>query len=279
MRFTTFRPRSLPRLTRDLNAGLPGRLSADEQFNSFTAVVDIDAGAEVTITNQLRNVGGQRIIPGEWAVIDAAGAGIGSVVKGDEAWTTEHLHLKNTSDLNGQFRIRFTERPRDAANPSTAPLVAPSQPSVEVVDWPSQYARFSKAANQTVPTNTTSWQTVGIDTEDEDPSSGFSLSSDVITVPRAGYCDIDFFITDLEATAYLGINLRLYNTATSAVAYTFNQYQIDANVATGAAWPRRRILIASAGHTFRWEWKTDSNTTTAAARGAVQTTFTYVPDA
>lgn len=123
MNFSTLRPRT--KAARDLNAGLPRRLRTDEQLNTYVATVEIGAGEEAVITNHLRDVGGRRIVPGEWQVIDAAGAPIGAVVRGTTAWTDSHLTLRNTATTPGQFRVRFVERPQVQGDSSTQQLVAP----------------------------------------------------------------------------------------------------------------------------------------------------------
>lgn len=274
MKFSTVHANNPTKAARDLNAGLAARLAADAQFNCFVVIVNIDAGAEVKIPNRLRDVGGNSIIPGEWSVIDAAGASAGAVGRGSTKWTKDFLYIQNNSERNGQFRIRFLERPQRDDDASTERLVAPEQPAADP-DAATLYGVFSYTGNQTIPTNSTSWTTVTIDAEDADPADLFSIASNEVTAGRTGTADMQFYISDLEATAYLGVNLRLYDVTAAAVVFTYKQYQIDTDVANAALWPRRRASL-TAGHAYRMEWKTDASGTTAAARGAVEWGIYYV---
>ena len=124
MKFKTPQPGNVGETFRDLGTGFNKGLSIADQFNSFTATVTINAGSTVTIANQLTDGQGNRIIPREWQVIDAAGASGGSIGRATTAWTTTHLYLKNQGNINGQFKIRFMERPKD--HEDDLPLVAPA---------------------------------------------------------------------------------------------------------------------------------------------------------
>ena len=94
----------------DLNTLLNKRITYEDQFNSFTVNVQINANQEAKITNQLKNVQGQRIIPGKWEVIDAVNAPSGAPMRGSTPWTKEFLYITNKSASNGSFTLRFFER-------------------------------------------------------------------------------------------------------------------------------------------------------------------------
>ena len=134
MKFSTFHAKNAQKAVDDLNAGLTRRLRTEDQFNSFVTTVTINANTEVAIANQLKDIGGRKIIPGEWQVIDSAGAVAGAIKRGSTTWTSSRLYLKNDSTLDGQFKVRFLERKR--VKEDDIPLVDPASgltpPSVYV---------------------------------------------------------------------------------------------------------------------------------------------------
>jgi hypothetical protein len=133
MKFQKFNPKLYTsKAANSLSTGITRRLTPDDQFNSFVATITLNAGEERFLANTLRDMGGNRIVPGEWQVIDSAGAPAGAVARGNTAWTQDRLYLRNTSEINGQFRIRFMARarnnPQDLA--TTAPLKDPGTAAV-----------------------------------------------------------------------------------------------------------------------------------------------------
>jgi len=84
---------------RELRTGLD-LLSFNENFESFTATLDINASSEVFIRNQF-----QRGRPSQWFLVDANGDS--NIVRGDEPWTDEFLYLKNVGSNNATVTVMF----------------------------------------------------------------------------------------------------------------------------------------------------------------------------
>jgi len=99
----------LQSLMRDLNAGLNGRLTFDDQFNTFLLEDETIAnGATAEIVNRLMDVNGNKIIPSQWWVVDSVTNG-GPLFRGATAWTKDFLYLKNGGSAGGTFTVRFFE--------------------------------------------------------------------------------------------------------------------------------------------------------------------------
>ncbi len=109
MKFTTLKASSPNKAQRELNAGLTRRLKFSDQFNCFDTEITAEASEEVMIPNYLRDVGGNSKIPSEWAVIDARGAAMGSLMRGATEWTKDKLYVTNMAATTGTFTIRFFE--------------------------------------------------------------------------------------------------------------------------------------------------------------------------
>lgn len=79
----------MPRWLKDLALGLT-KLSFNDNFESFTVSVTINAGQELAIRNGLRtgNIPNQRIIV-------RGGPGSESVVDGLQSWNSDFVYLKN----------------------------------------------------------------------------------------------------------------------------------------------------------------------------------------
>ena len=106
MKFNFFS--GLQSLMRDLNAGLNGRLTFDDQFNTFTVTVTISNGATERIENRLMDVNGNKIVPSQWIVVNAVTNG-GPLFRGATAWDKDFLYLKNGGSAGGTFTVRFFE--------------------------------------------------------------------------------------------------------------------------------------------------------------------------
>jgi hypothetical protein len=96
MRFSLESSRDLQDLIKKLSTGLK-KLDIEENMETYKITgVDIPASSEKKIENKLK------FIPTQYIITSQQGAG--QVTKGDNAWTRNHLFLKN----NGSSAVTIT---------------------------------------------------------------------------------------------------------------------------------------------------------------------------
>ena len=253
MRFSTNQPKGQDKTTRDLNVGLTKRMRPDDQFNSFVTEVTIAAGETVGVPNFLKDTGGATVIPGEWAVIDSAGAPAGALVRGSEEWTANKLYLKNTSDNNGVFRLRFLQRSR--RTPNESPLVAPTQGAQSI------YAIITGDASQTVPATGTGYTKATLDAVVSE-NGDFSVSSDNITIPKSGIYLAALTLVDLVSTANNGVLVKIYNVTDSADVQIWSKAQLEANINVNC--DALFVVNLDSSKSYAIYWVTETGTTASA---------------
>lgn len=82
----------------ELDVGLQS-LTLDDNFAGFEVTVDIAAGAEAKIPNQLR-----KRVPTRRIILRSNSA---SIVDGDTAWDEQFVYMKNTGASSATVTIHF----------------------------------------------------------------------------------------------------------------------------------------------------------------------------
>lgn len=91
----------MTKIIRELQVGLT-RLKFTDNFESFKTTVNIPAGAEVSIRNELRS----GLVPTE-RIILRGGTGTEDVVDGDSTWNNNFVYLKNNGASTAIVTVLF----------------------------------------------------------------------------------------------------------------------------------------------------------------------------
>lgn len=254
------RARTVTHSLKEIKNALYGKLSLDDNLQSFVAEVVIDSGATVRVRNELS------AIPTEWVVVDSLNAPVGAVARANINWDQEYLYLQNTSVYSGTFKIRFYAGKSTDRQLKNNNLVIDTNPSTS--NEPT-YAEVDGDSGQTIPNQTTGYTTPTIGAVVEQ-NGGISVSSDLFTMPVGTYLLI-WHLVDVVSTANNGVYLRVYNITTGTPAKEFQKVQLEANI-NGTFTASMLVRITSSTDEYALQWRTET-ATTASAQAASKIIF------
>ena len=228
---------------KDLRVGQDRSSTFNDQFDSFSAKVTINARTEGEVVNELST------IPTEWMVIDAKDANIGDLSRGTTKWNENKLYLFNSSVIDATFKIRFFagEQGVQGLTASTSPF--PNRHDEDV-------ATFTVAANGALTTRVRAT----LDSLDFNPGGGFVFDdgNDQWTFPSTGAYGVMLGVNGYTASAETSLSVFIEDDTTSTDVYTFDNFGM-ANGVFGSDYLYGQFSVTSITDNYQLEWSAGSS--------------------